>query len=193
MKKINIYFDMDGVLANFKLAAHDIPGLVNHPSNKLGTSERQAKIDAWHQVEKNPTFWRNLLQIEYATYMLNTASKIGNIFVLSKAPGASKFINGEQYVKFVETEKRNWILHNFPQFFDNEHIIICTTPKTQIIHPTYNDWLIDDRPENISEWINAEGRGILFNGDAFSASAKLEHSKYLTFQKDKYKIRAHVR
>ena len=105
-----------------------------------------------------------------AKYMLSAAQSIGEIFILSKTPGAKHFAGGNEYVKFVANEKRNWIKINLPEFFDEQHVIICDGNKGQLIRPTHNDILIDDRPENITEWKKYGGRGILFTNAIATAN-----------------------
>lgn len=166
---MKFYFDMDGVLVNFDAM---IPwgAKYNHPSETLNDEDRAAKKRFWQTVEQTPNFWRDMPMMPDTKNMLSTAQKIGEIFVLSKTPGAKHFVGGNEYVKFVANEKRNWIKTNLPSFFDEQHIIICDGNKGELIHPIHNDILIDDRQENITEWEKHRGRGILFTNAIATAN-----------------------
>ena len=158
---MKIYFDMDGVLADFDSMVPNSAKL-NHPSESLTPELRAAKKRFWQNIEKNKNFWRDIPVITGTNQMLSTFQKYGELFVLSKAPGANKFIGGATYAEFVASEKRQWVLKHLGHFFDDAHIIICNVPKGAAMNPTQNDILVDDRPENIQEWESHGGRGILF-------------------------------
>lgn len=172
---MKVYFDMDGVLVNFSAMCPNDTNL-NHPSETLSDEKRAAKKLFWQNIEKQPNFWRDIPMMANIEYLLTTAADIGEIFVLSKVPGAEKFIGGQNYVDFVAGEKRKWIAKHMNKFFDAKHIIICDGPKGKLIRPNKTDVLIDDRQENINEWESVGGRGILFN-DAFSAKKQLIYMK----------------
>jgi len=158
---MKIYFDMDGVLANFDVMCPNNKDL-NHPSEDLSPEKRAAKKLFWQEIEKQPNFWRDIPVIENTEYLLTTASDVGEIFVLSKAPRAEKFIGGQKYVEFVAKEKRKWIASNLSRFFDAKHVIICNGQKGKVMQPNNQDVLVDDRQENITEWESHGGVGVLF-------------------------------
>ena len=158
---MRFYFDMDGVITNFDSMSPNSAAF-NHPSESLDEAGRAAKKQFWLNVEQNPNFWRDMPMIQNADYMLSVAHEYGEIFVLSKTPGAKHFASGQNYVNFVANEKRKWIKTNLSQFFDEQHVIICDGNKGELIQPTHNDILIDDRNENITGWEKHNGRGILF-------------------------------
>ena len=158
---MKIYFDMDGVLVDFN-AKRPNNAELNHPSKDLSPEKRAAKKLFWQEVEKQPNFWRDLPVMFNTEYLLTTAYNMGEIFVLSKAPGANKFIGGQKYVHFVANEKRKWIANNLSKFFDAKHVIVCDCPKGELMHPSDKDILVDDRQENITEWESHGGVGVLF-------------------------------
>lgn len=158
---MKIYFDMDGVLADFDSMYPNNKDL-NHPSEDLSQEKRAAKKLFWEKVEKQPGFWRDIPVMANTEYLLKTASGVWEIFVLSKTPGADKFVGGQKYVDFIANEKRKWIATNLSKFFDAKHVIICDGPKGELMRPSKTDILVDDRQENISEWELHGGRGILF-------------------------------
>lgn len=158
---MKIYFDMDGVLADFD-SMHTNACNLNHATKDLSETERELKRKFWLDIEKQDNFWADMPAIKDINNVLNVAKSIGEIFVLSKTPGAKHFIGGQNYVDYVANEKRKWILKNMPEYFDAAHIIICDGKKGELIKPSQTDILIDDRPENITEWESCGGRGILF-------------------------------
>jgi len=168
---MKIYFDMDGVLVDFNSMRPNDKDL-NHPSEELSDEKRAAKKKFWQDIEQEPNFWRDIPEMKNAAHLLTVAAGMGEIFVLSKTPGAEKFIGGQKYVDFVADEKRKWIAAHFNKFFDAEHVIICDGAKGALMQPTNTDILIDDRPENITEWESHGGRGILFT-DSIDAAERL--------------------
>ena len=158
---MKIYFDMDGVLANFDFMTPN-SAIFNHPSETLSLELRAAKKQFWLNIEQNKNFWRDIPVMPGTENMLNVFQQYGELFILSKTPGAKNFAGGSKYVDFVANEKRKWILQNLGKYFDSKHIIICDGAKGALIKPTQDDVLVDDRDENISEWIGCGGRGILF-------------------------------
>lgn len=167
---MNLYFDIDGVLADFDSMTSGAAEL-NHPSSEMTPEMREAKKKFWLNIEQNFSFWADMPVMENIQELLTVAKSIGEIFVLSKTPGAKHFISGQKYVDFVADEKRKWIAKNLSEFFNTEHVIICDGKKGKLIQPNKNDILVDDRPENITEWESCGGRGLLFKN---STSAKQE-------------------
>lgn len=165
---------MDGVLVDFPQNA-DIN--TNRPTQFLDNNARDAKKKMWQTIESNTRFWRDLPAIPNINTMLYYAMQMGEIFVLSKTPNAKNFIAGQDYVNFIANEKRMWILKKLPIFFDDKHIIICDTPKGTLIKPDQNHILVDDRIDNIQEWENAGGAGVLFNRNIPSVIARLTDIK----------------
>lgn len=158
---MKIYFDMDGVLADFD-SMHSEADKFNHSSSDLSPEMRVAKTQFWREIEQQENFWRDIPVMQDTEKLLTVAKSVGEIFILSKTPSAKHFISGQKYVDFVADEKRKWVLDNLGEFFDAKHIIICDTKKGALMKPGQGDILIDDRHENISEWESFGGRGILF-------------------------------
>ena len=153
---------MDGVLVNFNSHIPQYAINTNRPSEKLDSDTRSAKVRMWHEIENTPTFWHDLPINDGILPVLDTTKNIGELFVLSKTPGASNFVTGDKYVDFVANEKRNWIQHNLGNYFDKEHVIICTGAKGKLMSPSQFDILVDDRIDNIDEWRNSGGRCVHF-------------------------------
>ena len=160
---MKFYFDMDGVLADFDASAPKNSQSLNHPSESMNDAEKQAKKQFWLTIEQNKNFWRDIPVFAGIKEILKSAQDKGEIFVLTKTPSAKHFVGGQDYVDFITKEKIDWILKNLPEFFDEKHIIVCDGKKGALIKPTATDILIDDRTENITEWEQYNGRGILFD------------------------------
>ena len=162
---------MDGVLAHFDAMRPNDKDL-NHPSEELSAEKRAAKKLFWQEIEKQSNFWHDIPLMANIEQLLSVAKSMGEIFVLSKTPGANKFVGGEKYVAFVASEKRKWIAEHLNRFFDAKHVIICDGAKGALIHPRKMDILVDDRLENIDEWVSHGGRGVLFT-NAIDTTSRL--------------------
>lgn len=163
---MKIYFDMDGVLADFDVAAQAIDGQAgafNQQTKTMTAAARAAKQMRWRRIEEKKDFWANIPVLAGARDMLRVAAKIGELFVLTKVPGAKNFVAGDAYVDFVEAQKREWIARYLADFFDDAHVIVARIPKEELLHPGTTDLLIDDRDGNIADWCAAGGRGIVFH------------------------------
>ena len=152
---------MDGVLVDFNSVRPNASNL-NHPSQELSEQDRELKRQFWLNIEKQDNFWAEIPMMKDIKNVLDIAKSMGELFILSKTPGAKHFIGGQNYVNYVADEKRKWVLKNLGQYFDDNHIIICDGNKGELINPSSEDILVDDRNENIIEWESHNGRGILF-------------------------------
>ena len=167
---------MDGVLADFDAAAAGIDNVcgndLNRQTKEMDAVALNAKKMRWRRIEEKPTFWRDMPVMCGIDALVRVAAGRGEIFVLTKAPGAKNFAGGDVYVDFIEDEKRDWISRNMSEFFDNAHVIVARIAKEELLHPGYDDILIDDRAGNVADWCAAGGRGIVFR-DVDSAIKEL--------------------
>lgn len=161
---IKIYFDMDGVLADFDAAAAKYTRNDFNLNKSRGVSSdiANAKVARWRAIESERQFWHDIPVMNGIFSLLEMAAKCGELFVLTKVPGAKNFAGGTAYVDFVDSEKRAWIARHMPMCFDAKHVIVSRIAKEKLVSPTQNDILIDDRAENVADWIAAGGRGIIF-------------------------------
>ena len=162
---MRIFFDMDGVLADFDKAVSVIPGynsVLNKASRNLSIAQRDIKKKNWLAIEKISSFWSGMHPVQNVHLLLDYAQKCGEMFVLTKVPSPDKFANGERYVNEIANAKRQWINDNMSQYFIPQNVIICNGDKGELIKPNRQDVLIDDRYENIISWYDAGGMGILF-------------------------------
>ena len=162
---MKIFFDIDGVLGDFDTSAANVPGYssgVNKSSKLLSDAELYNKKRNWRAIEKVPNFWLNMKPVMNINLLLDYAQSCGEMFVLSKVPGADKFAGGEGYVQEIINAKQQWIQKYFSQYFYPKNVFICQGDKVEFMNPGPKDVLIDDRYENIVNWYDAGGMGILF-------------------------------
>ena len=177
-KRYTFYFDMDNTLVNFNAHLPKYALCTNRPTEKLDDAARAAKRQMWLDIENIPKFWHDLPMTDNIQLVLDVAGNIGKLCVLSKTPRAKNFVGGDKYVAFVASEKRDWILRNLGNYFAPENIIICTGAKGELVSPTLNDILVDDRIDNVNEWRENGGRGVHFT-NAYDAKLAILREKFM--------------
>lgn len=163
---IDVFFDMDGVLANFSKAADAIQKDRgnNKPFDELNDEEK-AKVRAfWSKVEeRGPSFWADMEPIPQAVDILNIAAeyKKTRLFVLSSLPktGSDSAKQGKE--AFLEK--------NFKGIFDG-HFFTIGKPKGIYVRNQF-DILIDDRISNVKNWQYNGGIGLLFTNNTYNIVA----------------------
>ena len=163
---MKIYFDMDGVLADFDAAVapfSDGRGDLNNRMELMTADARDAKKARWQKIEQNPKFWAEIPVVKNIESLLRAAAGLGELFVLTSVPKAKNFAGGDEYVDFIDAQKRAWIAHHMSEFFPAQNVIVSRGPKEDLVHPGADDVLIDDRAVNIDDWRAAGGRGIVFS------------------------------
>ena len=173
---IKIYFDMDGVLADFEKSATKIVREIapkascynyadlNRPSECLTPDQKEIKVQFWRSLA-GTDFFKNLYVLSGANEMVKLAYEIvdENLFILSKAPSASNFEPGSDEQEIMAQQKIDWALDKFSDYFLPENVIIVKGGKKgDFIKPTKTDILIDDRHDNIENWESIGGSGILY-------------------------------
>lgn len=162
---MKIFFDMDGVLADFAGAAKNIPDFgtdLNYATSGMTEEQKAAKKKYWLAIEQISDFWSGMKPVQNITILLDYAQSVGELFVLTKTPSANKFVNGQEYVNKIADAKRAWIKKHFSNYFDDKNIIVCSGKKGDLICPDSDCILIDDRADNIAQWCDCGGCGILF-------------------------------
>jgi len=150
-----VFLDMDGVLSNFHKGVHDIfkKPYVYSPSLR--------RYDFWEDWDPRITrndvnsactinFWRNLEWMHDGPDILRTILDRFNpnqIYLLT-----TPMPNVES-----PTGKWIWIKENLPQYY--QRTIITQAPKALLARS--DTLLIDDKDQNIDEFIKAGGRGLL--------------------------------
>lgn len=150
--KTKIYFDMDGVLADFERGVQELCGIEPIDQSKA-TNSQTDKL--WEAVKKVPHFYAKLEPVKGAVEFFNEVhGKFKeNCQILTGIPKPRRGIEnaGEDKTEWVHRFLSPGIKVNI--VFREEKIKFCSGK---------NCILIDDYDKNILEWENAGGRGILF-------------------------------
>jgi 5'(3')-deoxyribonucleotidase len=140
--KEDLFFDMDGVLANFhgKINMLLTPTDISHNKNILieGHPDREPFVEA---LEKIPGFYRDLVPIDGAIDAFKRLSKHYNTFILSTA----SWDNPSCF-----TDKRLWVEEHLGELAYKR--LILTHHKEHFTGRA----LIDDRTKNGAEDFNGE-------------------------------------
>lgn len=149
-----IYFDMDGVLADFRTGAEQA-GAVYAP---IGTSDKKADDAMWDKIREKPHFYAGLPEIPRGIRLFRDLQAAG------EKPEILTAIPKPHYrIQDSDSDKRQWAAeHLGPDIpvhicYRAEKIKKCRGPE---------DVLIDDQPRNVREWEAAGGTGVLFQEDA---------------------------
>lgn len=179
-----IYFDMDGVLADFDGGVENSPHtiairdkweslIVEFPEINDMSDEQIKDFFRGKQANTKKAaikkVYDELKRIGHAV-----ATKPGFFKNLSPLPGAgemlrfAKDLTGknphiltapiESAKEQIENEKREWMETEFPGMFDQ---FICTSDKSGGGRPSSTSILVDDREKYINPWLAAGGIGVL--------------------------------
>lgn len=148
-----IYFDMDGVLADFDRGVKDLCGMA---SPEQGQSRTQAEDDLmWERIRSVERFYNKLEPMPGALDMFDALrAKFGDrVEILTGIPKPKRGITtaGEDKTTWVRRFLGDDVVVNI--VYRAEKVNYCKGPGCI---------LIDDLPVNISEWEAAGGTGILF-------------------------------
>jgi hypothetical protein len=142
-----IYFDMDGVLADYF-------GGLKDTAKKLGVAEDDNKA-IWDEINKNPVeWWSNLKPIPDGMKLFN-AVKDKEPSILSSAGTKEETKQG----------KLAWLKKNGLSPYLKE-IVFTNNKSAKKKYAKGNDVLIDDRSDNVADWEMAGGTGYVFNNNS---------------------------
>lgn len=152
MEVKKIYFDMDGVLADFDRGVREFCGMEPSPQGK----EWRPGMDdpMWEKARNVPHFYDRLQPIPGALEMLRTVHEKygGRCEILTGIPKPKRGMIG------AAEDKVSWMRRLFPG-----DIVIYTVFREQ--KPEYctgrDCILIDDLEKNIEEWEQEGGTGIV--------------------------------
>ena len=169
MKIQKIYFDLDGVLADFDRGVRELCGM--EPVDQ--SNKNQGDDDRLFEAIKNVDHFYNKLELcPGAKEMFQQLDK--------KYPGACEILSGipkpRRGITTAADDKIEWVHRNL-----GEHIkvnIVYREEKKNYV--TGKECvLIDDYEKNIIEWENAGGTGILFISakDTLSTISEIEKTQ----------------
>ncbi len=153
MEVEKIYFDMDGVLADFERGVKEICG-ITPPSQNGGEHEHGYDDEMWNTIKKTPHFYDYLELMPGAKDMFDAVySKYGNkCEILTGIPKLRRGI-----VNAAE-DKKTWVKRLLSE--DIIVNVVFREEKPQFCHGK-GCILIDDMEKNIREWTDMGGTGIV--------------------------------
>lgn len=149
-----IFFDMDGVLADFDKGVQELCGI---PAPDVNNPDKAARKIMWQKIKEVPNFYGKLEPMEEGIRLFNELYDIyGNkCEILTGIPKADKGIIT------AEDDKRAWCKRHLPEgvkvnvVYKEDKKNFCTG-KDCI--------LIDDLKANIDDWEKAGGTGVFYTG-----------------------------
>ena len=155
MEVSRIYFDMDGVLADFERGIREICGVEPIPQGDSRDQEKEDKM--WNLVKEAGHFYDMLEFMPGAEELFDTVyGKYGDkCEILSGIPKARRGIDS------AADDKTNWIRRLLSK--DIKMNLVYRRDKVGFCHGE-GDILIDDYEKNIKEWNENGGTGILHTG-----------------------------
>lgn len=179
---VKVYFDMDGVLADFEGSVHKDPRVVQAEKILNDLLQQEPDLaqlhnddlrDALRGPQEDPL--RKKIKKAFNQYRelsFAVASKPGHFLNLDMLPGVHQMLNVAAKLSGklpdiltapmesnprCEEEKFDWVLKNLNGLFDEFH---CTQNKDHFAHSKF-DILIDDRPKYVNKFRAAGGTAIL--------------------------------
>ncbi len=149
---LEIFLDMDGVLADLRRHLHDSWHKDGHPFVDDASFARwHAGKDRWISGPiLNPEFWEMIPPYPWTQSLYAHACMLGSVRICSN-PGRAEFSHAAAYGKMAWCQER---LHVKPG-----RVILL---RDKYLLARGNRILIDDDEENIQKWREAGGIGVLF-------------------------------
>ena len=154
--------DMDGVLVNFIQGCHEF---LKKPWDSYRTKEQKDQRGK-AVFESGPHFWENLPPMGDYQHLWSYIHPYNPKILTAYPSGHNKDCNlNEKSTEYAKVGKWEWCKKYLRIPYSNFHCI-ARQHKQEYATRVYNgsivsNILIDDTPENIKEWINNRGHGIL--------------------------------
>ena len=171
---MDIFIDIDGVLANWTKSVAFINGVV-YQRNKIYRSyelDTQIGRELIDKAMYTPGFWLNLEKFPWSDELVHLVDITCPTWrFLTKANNDAQCYGN----------KAVWLENAYPQYV--ERLVICRGEKTFACKP--GDILIDDHPTNVKEWNNAGGQGYhwLEMGDEFDYHPQMNNLRKFLLEK----------
>lgn len=145
---MNIYLDMDGVVADFDRYAFELLGV-----EPVGGVYPQ---DQWKKIAENPRLYRDLPECQDADRLVNEIRDLARLHraTLTFLTAVPK----DNDMPWAFYDKVNWAADRFPDI----PVWFGPYSRDKQIRAAADSILIDDRKSNIDEWQAAGGHGILY-------------------------------
>jgi hypothetical protein len=137
---MQLYLDMDGVLADFDKRAFAILGMHPHTFEQTFGSEA-----FWRELQSTPDFYNSFDPMPDMDYLIDAVDHLDPV-VLTGLPRGG----------WAEAQKRAWLARRLPRY----EMIACRS-KDKCLYCQPGDILIDDRVEARKAWENAGGIFVL--------------------------------
>lgn len=192
-----VYFDMDGVLADFDKKAHSYEHVEKARQELRAFMAQRPDIAKLHNDDlkellrgrQEDPYLAKLKKLynKHSDSIYSVADKSGYFISLEPMPGALAMIHAAaeltgkkphvltapmQRNPSCEEEKREWIDKHIGSAIDQFH---CTKEKQNFANSEW-DILIDDRPKYINKFRGAGGTAIMHKGDPAATIAELEET-----------------
>lgn len=168
--KQTIYIDMDGVVADFNIAAMQFLNKTQEDSQKAAQAGRWPKED-WKKLVEIPHFYRNLPKTPYADKIITLARRFRDqlnwdLYMLTAIPK-------DNDVPDCFQDKILWMQEYYPDI----RVRFGPYSFDKAKHCNPGDILVDDRTDNCTQWRAAGGRTVQVKNEDFISA--LEDLKYL--------------
>jgi 5'(3')-deoxyribonucleotidase len=156
-----IYFDMDGVLADFDGTYETLTGAA---WGNIGIPDRSTRLRALSEEEKELKWMTGMKD-----FMARLRHKVGDehIGILSAA---------SHHIPESADQKQQWLERETPWILQSNRLIV-TRKRDKALYASGNI-LVDDFDVNINNWRQAGGIGVLFTS---ADQAESELNRYLGF------------
>ena len=162
MKIDKIYFDMDGVLANFDKGVKDLCGI---SPNDVNDYDKKSDDLQWDSIRKVSHFYAKLEPVPSVVSLFNKLREKGySVEILTGIPKKKRKIEN------AEKDKREWV----KKYLGSDVVVnVVYREQKKDYCNSRRDVLIDDMNLNITDWRKFGGSGILFT-DAKSVLREIE-------------------
>lgn len=152
------FLDMDGVLADFVdgiSRAHNRPNPFNDPKVRGGSVWEITEVwgiseEEFWKPSNNAEFWAGLKETPEASQLVQLATELfGDNIAMLTAPSESEW---------CLPGKKTWMMNHFPKLYNR---MIFTNAGSKKFLAGEGRILVDDRDQNIQQWIKAGGTGVI--------------------------------
>jgi len=146
-----LYVDMDQVLVNWERGVSDFYDLIpiehGEQFDEYLANNRLDMGRVWQEVADSEKFWTALPLLPAAKKLVNGLQRLGRVIILSSCGDT---------IGIRAKAKEDWLIkHGFGQ------LLFIPLQDKELLSGK-NRYLIDDRDDNVTKWVDAGGVGILF-------------------------------
>jgi 5'(3')-deoxyribonucleotidase len=170
VKKPTLYLDMDGVLADFNVAAQEILQASNAEMQQAEATGRWSDHE-WRKLVEQQNFYLNLPKMPLADEMVDLALRFRDnldydVKILTAIPSGNDMPEAFH-------DKIDWINRHYGTYGFRVHFGPYSHDKSRHCQSS-DDILVDDRASNCAEWQAAGGTAIQVTENYRQAVIELE-------------------